>query len=196
MISRSRKTAVLVVFGIGSLLVTSTTFGQARSAPKAPASSAKSKAKAVASPKETTSIREVGPEEARQAALLPVDLHGFSLRSMDVVLNGGDATVTETVGMWDEFPGVRYLWSVAITDMATKTTRHIQYRKQMFAIADSGYLEPTFTDTIHLAPGYYRIAVPLYRVGPKTDLEKLKADDTYAQGFMVSKGLKYVTVTK
>ena len=116
------------------------------------------------------------PTAPREPALPPGQTAGrtealFGMPRCRLTAGPGRVSIEAQASIMDARPQPGpYMWSVLVMDPSAARVLHTQhYAHQVFQVESGKTSNPTFQDTLPLAPGDYHVELRLYAVSPQAD---------------------------
>ena len=105
----------------------------------------------------------------------------YYLRSHQISVQDGMATIKAHVSLADQRPGISYVWRARVVDSREEPLAGTVYDQQMFSVEANGQREADFTDVIDVPPGAARVELSLFAVFPGEDLSFLDDQSKWRQ---------------
>jgi hypothetical protein len=114
------------------------------------------------------------------------------LRSGNISVEGGVATVKAQVSLADKRKGVSYVWRLRVVDPQDNPLAGQVYGQQIFSVEANNQKEVDFQDFVEVPPGARRIELVLYGKPTGKDLSFLD-DASTARGYQMIRLVKLLT---
>lgn len=171
------KLASVLALGVCSSVVTSSVLAQVRSR------KAKVSAASTAPIQSRTIDSRTGPVGSFAKPALPPERPAgtyamFNLLNLKAEADGQGVKVFAHVDLQDAREHIKYMWSLTVVDadLGTPVSR-INYDQQQFSLPPSRRSAPTFSETLNLPAGQYRVRLDLFEIPPGFDIKSLEGKD-------------------
>ena len=112
---------------------------------------------------------------------------GGTWRQWEVTQKNGGVNVIFIADFFDKRPGIKYFWSMTLSDENREIISRKDYLAQTFTMPEGAGLRPTFVERLELQPGKYNVRVDLFGVEPDFDFTKIHDQENANKKRVISK---------